>query len=798
MIFDLQLFAGLYINLSKSDDVITLGENLDETGISTALNGTGYSILMENTALSVGAAADLMFLSGVSIGTASVSTFYVSGVSIGNKLNDSKLIISNSSVGELDFGANTGVVSLKTVADNKLNFGGSGTATKRTLEIASATELTLESTGAATSVAGLTGAGTLTLKNSKYAAEFVAENDLSGISVLASKSSDLKFSAKQGVLNLGAGTDTVKIDLLDGASVSLGLTGVESAIITNTNGSVNINTLKTKSFVTLTATDDLDLAIVGTGVDSTSGVLFNAGAYTQNLDLSGKGVETLAATTDTLENKKMAVNVNNWAVTNGSLTSGMNVLNVGSADISNLTTSYTDTLKLQYDGAGVLEIQSQKDAASLSKAATGVAISNGKTVTDVLFTSGSAMDATDDSYNMSNFEVIVANGEKDRNILNLGDRTDEKVVWLAGDGKTEKYGVTQKLVGFSSVVSSSATSSLLISDLAKEETFLLGAGEGDSIFTGVGGTAKSTLRDTVASAAGKSAYIGTSNYSGVDLILNDTSAIYGVESTKFDFADFDSSTGSITSGDVITLMHGAGHMRVNKGNFEVGADDENYLVLQSAGDGQKDVAYSNEIGGDKQLARVDMSTKNGTLAFNEHVDFYVGNDTDTTITYDSSVTNSKLNYDGGAVMLGVAAINASLAGAGNVIYGKSGVGQEITASASGATSICGGLAGEGDYADTGIDVLVGGKDTTFYVGENMGSDRVTNIQSGDTVVFLGTKYEGNAGIVNTTAGTTISFDNGTSIKLEAAKNMSDVTSLTTEFDDCTWKWDGANWTYTAK
>jgi hypothetical protein len=296
--------------------------------------------------------------------------------------------------------------------------------------------------------------------------------------------------------------------------------------------------------------------------------------------------------------------------------------------------------------------------------------------------------------------------------------------------------------------------------------------------------------------------MGTSDVSGrtvVELVHN------GKKTNDFGFVGEDDETN--TTADVLALMNGAAYRNLEASehqlaNLAIGADSVNNFTFKSITEGQHKINYTYDLGKTNSTALVDTSLQGSKSGFDYESDisFYLGFDKGTVLTFDSKDSKQKLNYDGGAVLMGISSIDGSKAGADNILNGETNHAEFIIGSETGATTLSGGFAN--GYVDTAADTLVGGNAAdTFWVGANMGNDVVTNVGEGDTIVFLGSKladatFAHDMLVHGDASNYTVAFEDGDTVKFSTATGtkMSDISSLTCKFDDATYSWNGTEWT----
>ncbi len=654
--------------------------------------------------------------------------------------------------------------------------------------------------------------------------------------------------------------ETLDIEGLSGAAsvVINGDSSIKGKVIVE-NKDYKGTGIDTLSSVSIVGAESSTFAGVSTWSDS------KAASFGITADLSGKGVEYIS-----LGNHGVGVTASDWVFSNRSIvgSKGANVVSIGDHGILDVEggiyksvtydTSKTDNKSgLTYDagtgqaivgvhmgGSGDSDKTGENGATSallIQSAAIndgeksnaigayeGIMIeSKGKTYNGLL-TSNASLKASDKGLSFGSYDIII--GEA----LNLGDRTDKKVVYLNNDlDKTSWADDVAYSANMTSVTSSSAGGSLIIGDY-ENSVYFYGNGDQDSLYGGyayghtsgvhynnAGYTANGTYVsvDTLASAAGKKAWMGTSDNSGqtkVELVHN------GSETYNFGFVgqaytvNGTKGTEDEKTADVLALMHGMGVHSLqgsehNRVNLIVGADAENNFTFQSITEGVHDIMYTWDLGANNFVARVDTSLRGSDSGFNygDDVDFYLGFDKGTELTLDAKDTGKMVNYGGKNVIMGISTIDGSASTAGgNILNGETNHAEYIIGSAKAADTLCGGI--DSKDKDTAADTLEGGAGAdVFWVGAEMGNDVINNITDGDTIVFLNSKF----------ADATLNYENermqdladshwmtvnfseeagGASIRLTPGNGLTDhmheVKNVTAVFDDGTYTWDGSTWT----
>jgi hypothetical protein len=673
------------------------------------------------------------------------------------------------------------------------------------------------------------------------------------------------------------GQNNIYIDSLIGGGMVdiIGLKGKSNVVIEGYDGSINVKDSDGQASVADTLAG---VSIIGGegGNNTWSYNRNNDGAYGPrdtagniaflSAKLTGKGLEYLDIGTH-----GAAITATSWVFSNRSVVGakGDNVLSIGEHSILDVEGGiYTgSTLDLNGDGLAdganllnnnlkgvvvgthlfgsgdadktgekgqpsVLAITTAADTSGVDKAErigkyeVMQIESQGKNYS-AMVVSGDSLSSSDKGINWSNYDIIV--GDK----LDLTGITDKKNVYLNNQlGRTDQGETLSYSANMTSVISSSVGGSQIIGDF-ENSVYFYGRGHLDSLFGGyayehtssrhvvngdtvVDGVTVSV--DTLGSAAGKKAWMGSSDYSGqtkVELLHN------GKDTYNFGFVGEDYSlagakgTETDDTADVLTLMHGMAVASLQgsehgRANLIVGANASNNFTFQSISEGVHDVLYTFELGRDPQKARVDTSLLGTESGYNyqDDVNFYLGFDNGTVLTMNSGDSDKMLNYGGNSVIQGIASIDGSAAAGGNVLNGQNDHAEYIIASAKAGDTLCGGL--NNSYTDKGNDTLVGGAGAdTFWVGDDMGNDVINNLTDGDTIVFLGSKFADatlnyeNERMVDYADShwMTVAFegeDSTTKISITpgdgVTKHMSDLKNVTAVFDDGTYTWNGQQWT----
>lgn len=713
--------------------------------------------------------------------------------------------------------------------------------------------------------------GRLYVTNNKYNADFLSGTEFQNVGVSGTKNGSMTFTSKNGAtntFNFGENTDSVTVSMGgDGAVLNTRAEGAELVTINNLRGTVNITGLKDKSNYVLNGLTGYDATVTVSDsngqadtIDTKSTVSIigaeNDVSYSNNAwnwggtitaNLSGKGVESV-----NIANHGADVNVtNDWVFTTRSISgaAGANVVSIdehgildiegsilgnenygakdSDANLAGATRSSEsgdednqymylgthmqdsgDSDKIGEDGnASRLVIRSAatngiQGESQLFGSYEGILIeSQGKTY-NALMMSADSLSASDTALNWSSYDIVVGD------VLDLGDRTDKKVVFLNNGLDDNDWGETISYsANMTSVISSSAGKSLIIGDFENKINFYAN-GDQDSLYGGyaygIGGY------DTLASAGGKKAWMGTSDNSGltkVELLHN------GSNTYNFGFSgeDYDNGTETDDTADVVALMNGAAYLDLQgsehkRANFAIGADSANNFTFQSISEGVHDIMYTYDLGANNYKARVDTSLKGSSEGYNyaDDVNFYLGFDNGTVLTMNTSDSGKKLNYGGTNVIQGISTIDGSAAAGGNILNGQIDHAEYIVASDKVGDTLSGGLSN--DYADATADTLVGGAGAdTFWVGANMGNDIIQNVTDGDTIVFLGSKFaDATLNYENDrmedradSHWMSVSFKDGSTITITpgdgVTTHLHDVTNVTAIADDGTWVWDGSTW-----
>ena len=266
--------------------------------------------------------------------------------------------------------------------------------------------------------------------------------------------------------------------------------------------------------------------------------------------------------------------------------------------------------------------------------------------------------------------------------------------------------------------------------------------------------------------------------------------------------------GDKTTDDVIALdgsFDNNGLITPSSGMVRIGFDALGSMTLTGE-TGQNKFAYN--YGGNLGVVNVDMSSGGMDMTFDDEANYYIGQGKKTSLVFTkddfiagtgSNGVFSGFGWNSPYISEGLGIIDAR-DGDIAAVNGDNAVAQIIYASTvvGGASSkagdnvyLCGGL-GE-NFSNSTADTLVGSANgnTTFYVGGKMGDDVLTNAVGGDMVVFIDTKYSDLASFTGTAKTFNATFTNGTTVKLTAAENITSTDSITVQFDDATYKWNGS-------
>lgn len=681
------------------------------------------------------------------------------------------------------------------------------------------------------------------ITTTKNTAEIVQNSQLTGVTVVGRSGEDLTFhmgSANNAYIRFGTTSDTINVRKEGATSVSTAFENVEQVNMNLRGGTMRVVGLAGTNNVTVNtngSNQELRIAnsnLQGGTIANTNKVLINVadhnldqddiradGAFVNanllTLGLSGAGVESVNIGTHGAN-----ATATNWVMSGSTPTGAVssNIVSIGDHGIlaveGDLAGRNNLWVATHWNASGDADKTGENGDPSRLQITTKADGNGGTAMGSYEYmniaaqgNTYKAMVVSDDSLKASdtdvNFGVDIVVGD----FLNLGDRTDKKVVFLNnGLGKNDWGETVSYSANMTTVKSSTAGGSLIIGDF-ENSVSLYGAGDQDSLFGGndyehdKSATWALSNYDTLASAAKKKAWMGTSEYSGltlVDLVHN------GQQTNNFGFLGENDETEK--TGDVLALMNGAGFTSLKGSehqlvNFAIGADSANHFMFQSVTEGSHDIMYTYDLGKNNYNGRVDTSllgSKSG-FEYDDSIDFYLGFDKGTVLSFDSSDKNQKLNYDGGAVLMGISTIDGAAGGAGNILNGQENHAEYIAGSATAANTLCGGLKGD---ADTAADTLVGGSAAdTFWVGATMGNDVINNVTDGDTIVFLNSKFAdatithnmlvpGDASVYN------VSFSDeagGATVNLNTVtgKKLSDFKSLTIKFDDATYAWNGTEW-----
>jgi hypothetical protein len=796
MNLDLQLFASVTMDVSYSGNKVQLGgvtETYSVNGAFDVANRADFSLRASGLGLGTKAgtvSGDFnLSVTGTSITKDGTGSLGFDGLYVNKDIVAFGFDVDNTALKTLDLGKHTATVTLTSAADTvTLTAAGNSTLGNQTIVINSARDITLDPVNGNS----IDNGSYLTVKNNDYTVNLGGHTSLSAVNIKGAKTSAIAFDvAGDSALNFASGTTGAKITMEKGAKLTSSLNNAKGIQLEANTGAITFSDITASELTVNSSVSGANIAI--NKADTTSSVVINAN-NNATLALSNSGVETVAVN----YLKNASITASNWKFSTGDSLASYNTLDMGTLSLNSLTGSFAgNKLTLGVGDTDVVINTTGTDSVA------GVGVKSGNNSYNALIVGG-ALNAKQ-GLKLSGFNAFV--GTDTNHTLDLGDVTDKKVVFLKAPGS---WGETATYSNITNVKTSTVGNTLLISDMVNKETSLYGAGAGDSIYAGTGGTGNSNMVDTVGSAQGKRGWFGTNFDSGHDvIIIRDTD---NKETHNFDYAD---AVATDAEADVLALMYGAGYIEFDSGrsgssdsiNFCIGSDSKDYMEFRNiAGatnaNNYHDFFYTYDLGKNTYKARVDLTNTDtkGTLNFSDDIEFYLGQD-DTKLTIGADISNENLNFNGGGVMMGIGEIDGSNGGSGNMLNGENNFAQKISASTRYATSICGGY--DNSFIDIGDDTLVGGKNTTFFVGAKMGNDRIEDVDTGDKVVFLGTKYSDMTNFTSDSDRFNITFGNsagGAAIRMETASGntFSKVTSLTCEFDDCTLNWNGSNWVRTEK
>ncbi len=326
----------------------------------------------------------------------------------------------------------------------------------------------------------------------------------------------------------------------------------------------------------------------------------------------------------------------------------------------------------------------------------------------------------------------------------------------------------------------------LLTSTGSSPLTLIAKGTGDTLDGGTNNT-----DDTLWSAgAGKNTTFVLHINGGDDIVQN---FVFGGDKDTDDVLALDISFSNI------------GLINPFNGTVKIGFDGLGSITLTGE-IGQNKFAYN--YGGNLGIVSADMSSSGMVMSFDSEANYYVGqgNNTSLVFTKDDYIAgtgsngsfsgfgwNSPYISEGLGIIDGregdIAAINGDNT-VSQIIYASTVVGGD-TSKAGDSVYLCGGI-GE-NFSNTTDDTLVGSANgnTTFYVGHKMGDDVLSNAVGDDMVVFIDTKYADLASCTGTAKTFNATFNNGTEVKLTAAENITSSNSITVQFDDVTYKWNGS-------
>lgn len=675
------------------------------------------------------------------------------------------------------------------------------------------------------------------VKNNKAQANFVSysdgsDDDVNGWVRLVNvnRSSALNFVAT-GVsetgsdsftMDFGTGTDSVNvyaINLTEDEGDDSFNTSLEDKAKVNynvINGRLNVTDAGANATANITLGNTYSLGDAGLGeeinnvltladVDEKAKINIIAtnvsnGDVSDQITFSGVGVESLTVGANGVD-----VVANNWVGYDYTAGKEGNVLNIGSVDLTNYeATVNNNTLTLNATNASGeqthLEINLGENTGSKG---AGITLNKSGKNLQALFLNGKGFsnETEDKAYGLNDVDVIVGNAAEDRT-LNLGDTTLKTKITLGGDevkqsqGKADFTGDKTFYLDVTTVIGSSAVGNMIIGDMGDKSIEIQGMAQNDSLYAG-----GSTTDNTISSAAHKRAYIGTSASSGITHIVMTKG---GADTNNFGFVEgWSGVIEDEENADVISLMRNGGdYINVeedNNGriNYAFGESASNNIVFDGLRKGEYTLLFNDNMDPDT-AHKVKIDAGQGYVTFDEDVVWYlgqVGNGT-TEIRLTENDSNVDVNHGTNALM-GITEINGQAGGDGNWLNGLTNVAMTVSASDTGATTICG---GQTNNRDTGNDTLTGGATgaTTFIVGSRMGADVLNNIKSGDTIEFLTGKYSDLVGFNTGSSATTLIADFGYNTitgNLANGKTMGDLDSLTVKFDEtgATYKWNGSAW-----
>lgn len=318
--------------------------------------------------------------------------------------------------------------------------------------------------------------------------------------------------------------------------------------------------------------------------------------------------------------------------------------------------------------------------------------------------------------------------------------------------------------------------------------------KGDTLDGGVNGT-----DDTLVSAgANMNTHFAFHKNGGNDTAL------------KFDFG------GNKDVNDVVLVDSDYGPyglVTAKSGAVTIGSESEGSLTLQGNA-GQNTFAY--KYSGFEGVISADMSENGMNMSFDYTPDFYVGQGNNSSLVFEKKDVIGGTDDDGIFSGFGwntkywgesigtidarngyIAAINGDNL-TNQVIYASKLVGQEGSPESVGnRTYLSGGFMGDGSkFVNTTNDTLYGSENgnTTFYIGQYLGSDSVMNVVDGDSVVFMDSSFYD-----ITFAGSGDNYvsgksSNGATMTINSKNKLSDLNNVTIQFSDATFNAKGAKFT----
>ncbi len=237
------------------------------------------------------------------------------------------------------------------------------------------------------------------------------------------------------------------------------------------------------------------------------------------------------------------------------------------------------------------------------------------------------------------------------------------------------------------------------------------------------------------------------------------------------------------------------------GKVMIGSESEGSLTLEGT-EAQNEFIY--DYGGNIGIVSVDMSDSGKYMKFVKEANFHIGQGKSTSLIFTSADSiesgvagNQKgLGWATPYISEGLGTIDAS-AGHVGAVLGSNDLDQTIIVSKSkDFDEVWGGGGLDEGFSNGTNDTIVGSGNgnTVYYVGHKMGNDVLQNATAGDKVVFIDTKTTDIASFTGTSKEFTATFTNGATVKLSAAEDITSSNTITVQFDDVTYNWNGSGLT----